>query len=148
MSPHRLPAGSASPSAHLSTDLRLTCLRIARRNRFESVIAVAPHQASVLVLIEQGESSARAIAQWERTSHATVSRTIAGLVSAGWVERRMNASDGRRVDLAITDEGRLVLEATRREREEWMTKQLSQLTPEELDCIEAALPALEKVAAL
>lgn len=148
VAPHRTPVGSTNSSGHLSTDLRLVCLRIARRNRFESVVAVAPHQAGVLVRIEQGVTSARAIAQMERTSHATTSRTIAGLVAAGWVHRSMNPDDGRRVDLSITPEGRRVLAETRQAREEWMAQRLSQLTPEELDEIEAALPALEKVANL
>lgn len=148
MSPHRAPAGSAVSPGHLSTDLRLACLRIARRNRFESVIAVAPHQTSVLVRIEQGMSSARAIAHIEKTSHATTSRTIATLVAQGWVTRSMNPDDGRRVDLTITEAGRRVLAETRVAGEEWMSQRLRQLTPEELDQIEAALPALEKVAAL
>lgn len=51
-------------------------------------------------------------------------------------------------DLTITEAGRRVLAETRVAGEEWMSQRLRQLTPEELDQIEAALPALEKVAAL
>ena len=148
MSPHRAPKGSSNPSAHLSTDLRIACLRIARRNRHESVIRVAPHQVAVLVCIEAGTTSARQIATVEKVSAATISRTIAGLVEQGLVTRTPNERDGRRVDLSITEEGRRVMQETRQAREEWMAWRLSHLTEEELQHLEAALPALEKIATL
>ena len=137
-----------SDRAHLSTDLRLACLRIARRNRFESVIALAPHQAAVLVRIEQGATSAREIAEWEKITPATVSRTISGLVDLGWVTRAANEADGRRIDLSITDTGRAALTETRLAREEWMAWRLGQLSEDELERLERALPVLEKVATL
>lgn len=148
MSPHRAPRGSSNPSAHLSTDLRIACLRIARRNRHESVIRVAPHQVAVLVCIEAGANSAREIAESEKVSAATISRTIAGLVEMGLVTRSPNEADGRRVDLAITDEGCRVMQETREAREEWMAWRLKHLTEEELQHLEIALPALEKIATL
>lgn len=148
MSPHRAPRGSSSPSAHLSTDLRIACLRIARRNRHESVIRVAPHQVAVLMSIEAGATSAREIAENEKVSAATVSRTITGLVERGLVTRTPNESDGRRVDLAITEEGCRAMQQTRQAREEWMAWRLGHLSEEELQHLEAALPALQKIATL
>lgn len=109
---------------------------------------MAPHQAAVLTRIERGITSAREIAALEKTSPATVSRTIAALVASDWVRRSGSPVDGRRVDLAITEEGRRVLAETRQAREEWMGRRLGQLSPEELDLLEAALPVLEKVASL
>src|SRR5690606_18588932 len=102
-----------SPDPHLSTDLRLACLRIARRNRFESVVQVPPHQAAVLVCIERGATSAAEIAEREKVSAPTVSRTIASLVDSGWVTRSGNPDDGRRVILSISDTGLRALEETR-----------------------------------
>lgn len=137
-----------TPDPHLSTDLRLACLRIARRNRFESVVQVPPHQAAVLVCIERGAASAGEIAEREKISAPTVSRTIASLVDAGWVSRTGNPADGRRIILSITESGRRALEETRKAREEWMSKRLKQLGDEEVALLEAALPVLERVAKL
>lgn len=137
-----------TPDPHLSTDLRLACLRIARRNRFESVVQVPPHQAAVLICIERGAASAGEIAEREKISAPTVSRTIASLVDAGWVSRTGNPADGRRIILSITESGRRALEETRKAREEWMSRRLKQLGDEEVALLEAALPVLERVAKL
>lgn len=137
-----------TPDPHLSTDLRLACLRIARRNRFESVVQVPPHQAAVLICIERGAASAGEIAEREKISAPTVSRTIASLVDAGWVSRTGNPADGRRIILSITEAGRRALEETRKAREEWMSRRLKQLGDEEVALLEAALPVLERVAKL
>lgn len=137
-----------TPDPHLSTDLRLACLRIARRNRFESVVQVPPHQAAVLICIERGAASAGEIAEREKISAPTVSRTIASLVDAGWVSRTGNPADGRRIILSITESGRRALEETRKAREEWMSRRLEQLGDEEVALLEAALPVLERVAKL
>ncbi|NLJ53858.1 MAG: winged helix DNA-binding protein [Intrasporangiaceae bacterium] len=109
---------------------------------------MAPHQVAVLVCIEAGANSAREIAESEKVSAATISRTIAGLVEMGLVTRSPNEADGRRVDLAITDEGCRVMQETREAREEWMAWRLKHLTEEELQHLEIALPALEKIATL
>lgn len=133
---------------HLSTDLRLACLRIARRNRFESVVQVPPHQAAVLVCIQRGAVSAGEIAEREKISAPTVSRTITSCVDAGWVSRAGNPEDGRRIILSLTEAGRRALEETVKAREEWMSSRLKQLTAEEIALLEAALPVLERVARL
>lgn len=132
--------------SHLATDLRLVCLRIARRNRFESVVDVAPHQFAVLSRIGCGPATVGELAEWERVSPPTMSRTIGSLVEAGWIERSGDPDDGRRVIVTITDAGRELLAETRRARDEWMTVRLERLDPEEIERLEAALPLLERIA--
>lgn len=139
-------ARNPGPS-HLATDLRLACLRIARRNRFESVVEVAPHQFAVLSRVGCGPATVGELAEWERVSAPTMSRTVAGLLDAGWIERSGDPDDGRRVIITITDAGRSLLARTRRARDEWMTVRLDTLTPEEIERLEAALPLLERIAA-
>lgn len=132
--------------SHLATDLRLACLRIARRNRFESVVEVAPHQFAALSRIGCGTATVGELAEWERVSAPTMSRTVSALAEAGWVSRSGDPDDGRRVILTITDAGRDLLAETRRARDEWMTVRLERLTPEEIERLEAALPLLERIA--
>lgn len=139
-------ARNPGPS-HLATDLRLACLRIARRNRFESVVEVAPHQFAVLSRVGCGPATVGELAEWERVSAPTMSRTVAGLLDAGWIERSGDPDDGRRVIITITDAGRSLLARTRRARDEWMTVRLDTLTPEEIERLEAALPLLERISA-
>lgn len=132
---------------HLATDLRLACLRIARRNRFESVAEVAPHQFAALSRIGCGPTTVGELAEWERVSAPTMSRTIGALAEAGWIERSGDPDDGRRVILTITDAGSGLLADTRRARDEWMASRLEVLTAEETARLEAALPLLERIAA-
>ena len=51
---------------HLTSDLRMACMRISRRVRFESQAAVAPHQFSVLVRLEDGHRTPTELAEIER----------------------------------------------------------------------------------
>lgn len=132
--------------AHLASDLRSACLRIARRNRFESVVAIAPHQFAVLSRIGCGPAGAGELAEWERVSAPTMSRTIGALADAGWVERSDDPADGRRVIVTITESGRQLLAQTRRARDEWMAVRLEGLTPDEVARLEDALPLLERIA--
>ncbi|MCA1782469.1 MAG: MarR family winged helix-turn-helix transcriptional regulator [Dermatophilaceae bacterium] len=132
--------------SHLATDLRLACLRIARRNRFESVVAVAPHQFAALSRIGCGPATVGELAEWERVSAPAMSRTVSALADAGWIDRSGDPADGRRVILTITDAGRQLLAETRRARDEWMTVRLGRLSPDEIERLEAALPLLERIA--
>lgn len=131
---------------HLTTDLRVACQRIARRARFESEADLAPHQVAVLGRVSCGPASAGDLAEWEKVSAPTMSRTIAGLVDAGWLTRSDDPEDGRRIILTITPSGMQALSNTRRARDAWMSERLDQLTDAEIDRLEAALPLLERIA--
>ena len=93
-----------------------------------------------------GPATVGELAEWERVSAPTMSRTVAGLVEAGWIERSGDPDDGRRVIVTMTDAGRSLLARTRRARDEWMTVRLDGLSPEEIGRLEAALPLLERIA--
>src|SRR5450759_2748658 len=66
-----------SPSmslAHLANDLRLACMRISRRVRFESMQAVAPHQYSVMARLDKTALTPRELADIERVSPPSMTR--------------------------------------------------------------------------
>jgi DNA-binding MarR family transcriptional regulator len=142
------PAPALVPArpTHLATDLRLACLRIARRNRFESEVAVPPHQFGILAHIARGPVTAGELCDLERVSPPTMSRAITALVEAGWVTRAEDPGDGRRVILTLTDAGHAVVDETRQAREEWMAQRLERLGADDLARLEAALPVLERIA--
>ena len=62
---HHPNVSSPTGLAHLANDLRLACMRISRRVRFESTDTVAPHQFSVMCRLEA--RPARRVS-WPRSS--------------------------------------------------------------------------------
>lgn len=132
--------------ATLASSLRLACMRISRRVRLESPSDVAPHQFSVLCRLSDGPRTPRELADIEKVSPPSMTRTVAGLVDAGWVRRADDPSDGRQIILTLSPEGEGVVRETRRAREGWMAQRLDRLTPQEIGILEQAVTLLERVA--
>lgn len=131
----------------MAADLRLVCMRISRRVRFESSHDVAPHQFSVLNRLEDAPRTPGELAEIERVAKPSMSRTVASLVERGLVLRQADPTDGRQVILSLTPEGRASLKAIRRKRDAWMASRVAHLTPEEQDVLARAATILAKVAA-
>ncbi len=130
----------------MATDLRLACMRISRRVRFESSHDVAPHQFSVLCRLEEAPRTPGELAEIERVAKPSMTRTVGALVERGLVLRQPDPTDGRQVILSITDEGRRSVRAIRRKRDAWMASRVSLLSPEEQDVLARATVILTKVA--
>lgn len=131
----------------LSEDLRLACMRISRRVRFESTDDIAPHQFSVLARLEDGPLTPRALADIEKVSAPSMTRTVRCLVDDGLVERHDDPEDGRRVLVELTEQGRALLLATRRRRGRWMSERVRELSPEEQATLAEATEILRRIAA-
>ena len=131
----------------LSEDLRLACMRISRRVRFESTDDIAPHQFSVLARLEDGPLTPRALADIEKVSAPSMTRTVGCLVDDGLVERHDDPEDGRRVLVELTEQGREVLLAARRRRGRWMSERVRELSPEEQATLAEATEILRRIAA-
>ena len=130
----------------MATDLRLACMRIARRVRFESSHDVAPHQFSVLCRLEEAPRTPGELAEIERVAKPSMTRTVAGLVERGLVLRQDDPLDRRSVILSLSVEGRRSIAAIRRKRDAWMASRVARLTPEEQDVLARATVILAKVA--
>ena len=130
----------------VATDLRLACMRIRRRVRYESSHAVAPHQFSVLARLEDSPRTPGELAEIERVAKPSMTRTVAALVERGLVLRADDPSDGRQVILSLTDEGKKALKAIRRKRDAWMASRVAHLTTEEQDVLARATEILTRVA--
>lgn len=138
---------STAQLARTATDLRLACMRISRRVRFESDHAIAPHHFSVLCRLEDAPNTPGELADIERVAKPTMTRTVAGLVEQGLVRRQDDPTDGRQVILSITVDGRKLIRSTRRKRDAWMASRVQRLTPEEQDVLVRATEILTRVAA-
>lgn len=142
-----MPTKEAAATRRLSEDLRLACMRVSRRVRFESDHEVAPHQFSVLSRIEDGPLTPRALADIEKVSAPSMTRTVGCLVEDGLAERAAHPDDGRQVLVTITTQGRDVLRATRARRDAWMVARVSELTPQERATLADAAKILAEIAA-
>lgn len=132
----------------LAVELRLACMRISRRVRFESAAdQLPPHQFSVLARLDRGAATPGELAEIEKVSAPSMTRTVSALVEAGLVDRADNPADRRQVVLRLTDSGREVLSDVRARRDLWMSMRLAQLSEHELEMLRVAVPLLARVAA-
>lgn len=138
---------SAHQLARMASDLRLACMRISRRIRFEASHDVAPHQFSVLARLEDAPRTPGELAEIERVAKPSMSRTVGALVERGLVARQADPTDGRQVILSLTPEGRSTLKAIRRRRDAWMSARVARLSSEEQAVLARATEILGRVAA-
>lgn len=139
--------GTDSPEeiARLAHDLRIACMRVSRRVRFETTSTIAPHQLSVIVRLAESSYSSGELASIERVSAPSMSRTVTALVELGLVERATDSDDGRVVRLSLTHAGRRELDVHRARRDAWMTERLDGLTSEERQLLAGASHLLNRV---
>jgi DNA-binding MarR family transcriptional regulator len=69
-------------------------------------------------LVSEGPRRVTAVAEAVHLDISTVSRQVADLIKAGWVERQPDPEDGRAFLLATTEQGREVFERIRARRNE------------------------------
>ena len=130
----------------LSNDIRLACMRISRRVRFESDRELPPHQFSVLCRLESTARTNSELADIERVSAPSMKRTTNMLVERAYVSRADDPTDGRQVILSLTPEGRKAVRRIRRHRDEWMLDRFAKLTEGEVALLQQASAVLAKVA--
>lgn len=130
----------------LASDLRLACMRISRRVRFETDREIPPHQFSVLARLEDAPLTNSELAAIEHVSAPSMKRTTSCLVDSGYVARADNPLDGRQVILSLTPEGRKAVKRVRRHRDEWMLERFEALSDDERDLLQQASAVLAKVA--
>jgi DNA-binding MarR family transcriptional regulator len=137
---------TANESATLANRLRPVLLRIARELRREiHSLGVTGGQVSLLIQIKKSPGiTASELAERERISAPGMSGHIARLEAAELIERT-RAADRRRIGLTLTDAGDRVLSTVRKRRTAWLSEHLKELTSDERDALEAAIPALEKL---
>lgn len=130
---------------NLASDLRIACQRVSRRVRFESSSELAPHLVSALANLRHGPTTPGELAEIERISPPSMTKTINCLVDRGLVSREDHPSDRRSKVLTLTAEGRAVLDRTARARDDWMVRQLQVLTEEERALLQNATEVLNRV---
>jgi DNA-binding MarR family transcriptional regulator len=137
---------TVSPEA-VASDLRPIVLRLARGLRKETEqLGVTARQATLLWLIKRSPGLSLAeLAAEEDISPPALSGHVDRLEAAGLVERMRSEIDRRRVGLRLTEEGSQLMRRVRARQTTWLAERMRSLEPEELEAIETALPALERL---
>jgi DNA-binding MarR family transcriptional regulator len=138
----------ARTDAGLASELRVSVMRLRRRLTSERDPANDLSIASMAVLgslFRHGDLTVGELATLERVQPPSMTRKVNGLEEGGYVSRRPHDSDGRVVVVALTDRGRERVQADRRRRDEWLARQLRDLTPEERYVLRAAAPIIQSL---
>jgi DNA-binding MarR family transcriptional regulator len=139
----------ARTDSGLASELRQAVMRLRRRlaNEREPGNDLSIASMGVLgSLFRHGDLTIGELAGLERVQPPSMTRHVNGLEAHGHVERRSHATDGRAVVVHLTDQGRAQVLADRRLRDEWLARQLRDLTADERAVLRAAAPLLQRLA--
>jgi DNA-binding MarR family transcriptional regulator len=134
--------------ALLAHGLRPSVMRLARRLRQmrDDSVGLNSNQLSAMsVLLNSGDLLMGELAAAEKMQPPSMTRIINGLEARGFVARRPHPDDRRQCLVTLSDEGRKILLANRRRRDEWLAVRIAQLAPAERDVLREAIGILEKV---
>lgn len=92
-------------------------------------------QLRALRALADGPASVRELAALVGNHESTVSRLVDRLQAAGYVERNAGEVDRRVVQVALTKEGRRLLDSATKNRREAMLKLASGIPPEDRDTV-------------
>jgi len=131
-----------------AADLRVSLLRVARRLRAEkSDHELSDSQFSVLAALDrQGPLTPRALAEFERVQPPSMTRTLAGLLERGLVDRTEDPADRRQAIVRLAEPGALAVKQTRLRRTAWLARRLADLDPKERAVLAEASEILRRIA--
>src|SRR3954471_21882604 len=138
----------ARTDAGLASELRVSVMRLRRRlanERDPRNDLSLPVMAVLSALFRNGELTVGELAGIERVQPPTMTRKVNFLEEGGYVARRPHDTDGRVVVVTLTERGRETVLADRKRRDEWLSRQLRELTAEEREVLRAAAPILQRL---
>jgi DNA-binding MarR family transcriptional regulator len=116
-----------------------------RRLRAEHRFSLS--QGAVLGRLDrEGTKSIGDLAVAERVRPQSMTQTISDLEADGLIARRADPSDGRRMLVELTEQGRRTLQADRRQREGWLARAIADdLSKQEQQVLAQALDLLRRL---
>ncbi len=131
-----------------ASDLRMATFRLARRLRAQRAVdTMSDGQFAVLAaLTVHGDHTLGQLADRERVTAPSMNRTVSLLEEAGYVSRTPDDGDRRKVTIALTAAGRVVVDETVRRRDAWLEEALAALDDDERQTLAAAAEIMRAVA--
>ena len=136
--------------SELSSDLRISVTRLARRLRTERADhGLTLGQVSMLATLDRhGPLTAGELALHEGIRPPSATRTLASLDELGLITRGSSETDRRQSVISITDAARDLLHEDRRRRDALLADLLDQLSEDERRVLAQASPLLDRLAGL
>lgn len=133
-------------TARLASDLRVVLGQLMRRLRAEHRFSLS-HGAVLGRLDREGPRSVSELATAERIRPQSMAQTVSDLEADGLLSRRPDPEDRRRALVELTESGRAVLAADRRQREGWLAQAIAEgLSEEEQQVVAEAVRLLRALA--
>ena len=131
--------------------LAMAVSRLRSRIRIEAGLrstAIPISQLAVLArIIEEGPTTAAALAAAEHVTQQAIAQSLATLRERGLVEKQADPSDGRKSLVTATAAGRKLRESLTVSREEWLTRAIdAAVKPGERPLLAEAIELLERIA--
>lgn len=127
--------------------LRLALVRLTRALRSGNTAELSPSQLSALATIDEyGPLRLNAVAEHESVGAPVATRVVASLEELGLVKRGDDPLDKRASLVRLSSQGQETIDMIWKRRTLGLSSRLDVLTPQERETIEAALPALERMA--
>jgi DNA-binding MarR family transcriptional regulator len=138
----------SDPIQELGAELRTAIARIYSRFRSERADGELGDAAIAVLtgLDKNGAMTLTQLSERARVTAGSMSQTVNRLADGGYLTRRPDPSDGRRVLLEATESGKRIGAAARAHREGWMTARLAELTDEERATLARAAELMRRVA--
>jgi DNA-binding MarR family transcriptional regulator len=116
--------------------------------REDEALGLSGARLSALSVLEfAGPLSLAQLAAAERVQPPTMSRLVASLEKAGWVQREPDPHDRRQLRLRTTPAGSRLMQQGRRRRAGALAQRLTRLSPQELAELERAAEILQHLLA-
>jgi DNA-binding MarR family transcriptional regulator len=137
---------TTSTGSDLSTRLRLSIARTARRLRQEAGGDISPTLTAALSTVARhGPLTPSELAARERIQRPTATKLLARLEGTGLVARTSDPLDRRSSLVAITPTGQGLLDELRTRKDAYLARRLRTLTSEERAILRRAADILEKL---
>ncbi|NIJ10328.1 DNA-binding MarR family transcriptional regulator [Saccharomonospora amisosensis] len=132
----------------LASRLRLAVVRLNRRLRAQRTGQdLSLTQISALSTVHKcGAMTPGQLAAKEGVQPPSMTRVIAALEDAGYVERSPHPTDGRQAIVAITEKGLDYVRAMISVREAWLDDRLGELSGEEREVLSKAAEIIDRMA--
>jgi len=130
--------------------LRIATFRLSRRLRAERAVdTMSDGQFAVLATLNRyGPHTLGELADRERVSSPSMNRTVNCLEESGYLTRTPDEEDRRKVNIALTEQGRDVVDETVRRRDAWLEAAIASLPPERRALLVEAAEVMQEVADL
>lgn len=113
-----------------------------------AVDSMSDGQFAVLAALwVHGSHTLGELAERERVSAPSMNRTVNCLQDSGYVSRAADETDGRKVVISLTDQGRAVVDETARRRDAWVEAALAELSADQRATLAHAAEIMERMAA-